>query len=86
MKAEKVTEYMSAVNKDEDLVCVWFTKEDFPIGMGNDGDYETLSQEQWNEVVSSFERTKWDNPLTSSWTNVHQDIYKMVGDKLNAHV
>lgn len=85
MKPSSVCRDMTNVPSDEEVICVWFTREDFPVGITDDGESEYLALSEWNEVVSTFERTKWDNPLTSSWTDVHQDIYRLVGDKLNAY-
>ena len=86
MKAQEISKQMGSVAPSEELICVWFSKEDFPVGMTDDDDIETLSTEQWNEVVSKFEKEKWANPLNSSWTDVHHDIYKLVGEKLNVLV
>lgn len=86
MKAANIAKIMSAMAPDEEVVCVWFTNDDFPLGIKEDGDYETLAHQDWNDVVSKFENEKWDNPLNSSWVDVHQDIYKLVGEKLGALV
>ena len=86
MKAGNIAKHMSSMASDEEVICVWFTKEDFPLGVKEDGDYETLVHQDWNDVVSTFENEKWDNPMTSSWADVHQDIYKLVGEKLSAFV
>jgi len=85
MRPSKVSEYMSSLPDDDEVICVWFTKDDFPIGVQENGDYESLSTSEWNEIVSVFETTKWDNPMNSSWGDVHQDIYKLVGEKLHAY-
>ena len=86
MKAKDIARHMSALDPDEELVCVWFTKDDFPLGIRDDGDYDTLAPMEWDDVVSTFENEKWANPLNSSWADVHQDIYKLVGEKLGALV
>jgi hypothetical protein len=86
MKAGNIAKHMSSMASDEEVICVWFTKEDFPLGVKEDGDYETLVHQDWNDVVSTFENEKWDNQMNSSWADVHQDIYKLVGEKLSAFV
>jgi hypothetical protein len=83
MRIHEITKQIATMAPDEELVCVWFSKDDFPIGISDEDEIETLSIEQWNEVVSKFERDKWANPLSSSWTDVHHDIYKLVGEKLH---
>ena len=85
MKTSKVSEHLASMPSDEELICVWFARDDFPIGVDDDGNYENLTTEEWNDVVSTFETTKWDNPLSSSWSDVHQDIYKLVGEKTHAY-
>ena len=85
MKSQDIAKFMASMEPAEDVICVWFSKDDFPVGLTDDG-YETLSTEDWSRVVSRFEDTKWDNPLDSSWENVHRDIYKLVGEKVNASV
>lgn len=69
---------------DDEVICVWFTKDDFPIGISDNEDYLTIPKKEWDSVVSVFENTKWDDPTSSSWINIHKDIYKLVGEKLNA--
>jgi hypothetical protein len=86
MKTSDVIKELSNIDKDEEVICVWFKKEDFPLGINDDYEYETLPNAQWNEIVSRFESTKWDNPTSSSWTEVHKDIYQLVGEKVNASV
>ena len=86
MKVQEISKQLASVDPNEELVCVWFSKEDFPLGVSEEDNIETLSIEQWNDVVSRFEREKWSNPLNSSWTDVHHDIYKLVGEKLHVPV
>lgn len=86
MKTSKIIEELSNVADDEEVICVWFKKEDFPLGLNKDHLYETLPTSDWNDVVSMFETTKWDNPSSSSWTGVHEDIYNIVGEKLSASI
>jgi hypothetical protein len=86
MRPSKIIEEFSNIGENEEAICIWFTKEDFPIGVNNDGEFHTISTSDWNDVVSRFENTKWDNPMTSSWTEVHKEVYRIVGDKLNAGV
>jgi hypothetical protein len=86
VKPQDVLRHMSELGPDEEVICVWFSKEDFPLGVRDDGEYETLALAEWNDVVSIFESEKWTNPLNSSWADVHQDIYKLVGEKLGASV
>jgi len=86
MRPSRIIEEFSKIAEDEEIICIWFTKEDFPTGVNNDGEFDTISTNDWNDVVSKFETTKWDNPVTSSWTQVHKEVYRIVGDKLNAGV
>jgi hypothetical protein len=86
MKVSKLLQEISLLNPEDEIICAWFGRDDFPIGISEDGEYDAITHEAWNRVVSLFQETKWADPLTSSWAEVHKEIYKLVGEETNATV